>query len=248
MKKQHVTCILVGCVLSQVSLADVGFQAFWRHAGQAQVLKTWNGDEIRAFKQTASRERDPGSGELTQWRGVLLSSLLESALSTLSTENKAQIDLVILKNESGLQALIPRALTVKYPVLIAFKKDLSSLDSVIPWTSRSKVMQENLPLESYFLKHLTQVEFTNYKELYSEYFLKKRTDPAAIRGEKIFIQSCMACHYGSQNKAAVQVFLKAHPKVKGLPKMTEKDLRSLESYYQARLQARLAAEQTHASR
>jgi hypothetical protein len=41
------------------------------------------------------------------------------------------------------------------------------------------------------------VELTSYQERLGSHFLKRRTDPAALRGEKLFVQNCMACHFSA---------------------------------------------------
>ena len=221
-------------------------QALINNGGVKQELKSWSLAELRKFKQLTSREMDPVSGKIVRWRGVGLSQVLDNALSTLPIERRAQIDLVIIENDQGGRALVPRAFIVKYPVILALKKEKetisSGLYSVVPWTSKSRTLNEGLPLESFFISKITRVEFANYRELFADIFLKRRTDPAAIRGEKTFIQNCAVCHASDKapqlkelvkkhkNKALATI---DHPPIEGVPKLSEKKFRYLSNYFNA---------------
>lgn len=211
----------------------------WVSNQGVRELKSWTLKEINQLKSTTYQE----------WKGVLLAPLMDQALIGLSIEERAQIDLVILKNSMGAQIQFPRAFTTKYPVLLAYQKQgkpLNSaevLQSLILNPSHAKATRENLPLESFFLKGLHSIEFSNYREKYSGVFLKLRTDPLALRGEKIFLQNCLACHSGGfvgrrvseVRQASPDLLLKNHQKVKWTPAFKPRDWRSLEVYFQARL-------------
>ena len=74
------------------------------------------------------------------------------------------IDLVILKNQTGQVASIPRSFIVKYPVILATSEDRKTLPafrSIIPWTSKSKTKSEALPLETYFISDVNEVQLAN---------------------------------------------------------------------------------------
>ena len=113
----------------------------------------------------------------------------------------------------------------------------------MPWTSKSKIQSENLPIESYFLGDLTHIELSNYRERYGSVFLKRRTDPLAMRGEKLFVQNCVGCHAdgGKPGLAELSGELQArrlvsdgHPaQVKGVPKLGERDRKALVNYLDA---------------
>ena len=152
--------------------------------GPEQELKTWNQAAFGKLKSVSSQEKSPTSGKLTRYKGVLLSQVLEQAMESLPLERKAQVDLLILKNASGGQVLLPRSVVTKYPVMLALDGDKTSV--VMPWTSKSRIMSEDLPIESYFVSDLTRIELSNYRERYQSVFLKRRTDPLAMRGEKLF--------------------------------------------------------------
>jgi hypothetical protein len=184
------------------------FTAVWKTIGVHQELKNWGRDELRQFRKISSREKDPGTGKTVRWDGILLSQVLDKTLEGLPIEHRAQVDLVVLKNSSNEVAYIPRALISKYPILLAYPGEaLSSasrgkdiLYSVIPWSSKPKVLNEDLPLESYFLKDVKQIELANYRDRFSSLFLKRRTDPSAIRGEKLFVQNCVSCHMTNKHE------------------------------------------------
>lgn len=224
--------------------------AVWSISPKSQILKSWSMKALSHLKNLNSQERDPATGRLNAWKGVLLSSLIEDVLHTLSPEDKSQFDLVILHGQKGQTAFIPRATITKYPFLIAVdhkggsKTSLSSssLYSVVPWTSKPRIMNEELPLETFFVSELNQIELANFKSLASHLFLQRRTDPSAMRGEKIFVQSCPTCQInghetklldeGVEQKTKL-VFLEQHPELKGLVKLSDKNRKAVQRYLEA---------------
>ena len=216
----------------------------WSGSGPEQELKAWEFSDLSKLKQTSSQEKDPASGKLTRYKGVLLSQVLETAMDSLSVEHKAQVDLLILKNASGGQVLLPRSVITKYPVLLALRGDQASV--VIPWTSKPKILREELPVESYFISNLTRIELSNSRERYESVYLKRRSDPLAIRGEKVFVQNCVGCHVGGNKPTTMDLTNIAgesttrrmasdgHPaQVKGAPRLNDRDRRALLSYLEA---------------
>lgn len=210
-------------------------------AAPGGVLKSWSASDFAALKFASTRERDPAGGGNAQWKGVPLSKLIDQAIEGLTVEQRSGIDLVILKNAAGAKAFIPRSLVTKYPILIASIRDGKPLAaprgpllSVVPWTSRPKITDEELPLESYLIPGLSEVELTSYKNLYGAYFLKRRTDPVAMRGEKIFVQTCLGCHAGAdpipQSDAVASA---SHAAVKGFPRLQDRNRRAVQSYIDA---------------
>jgi hypothetical protein len=222
------------------SVADYSLKAVWNKNGGSQDLKSWALTDLTRLKKISVREKDPATGTVSSWQGTLLSDLVDTAMSSLPPDSRAQIDLIILKNDTAGQAMIPRAFITKYPVVLAFSRDqrelgaLGPVYSVVPWTSRPKSQTEGLPLESYFLTGVKRVELTNYRDLYGSLFLKRRTDPAAMRGEKLFVQNCAVCHAPAENFLRNRMpATDSHPSLKGAPKLNDRDRRSLSSYFEA---------------
>lgn len=224
-----------------VASARADLSVSWSVTGPEQELKTWNQAAFGKLKSVSSQEKSPTTGKLTHYKGVLLSQVLEQAMESLPLERKAQVDLLVLKNASGGQVLLPRSVVTKYPVMLALDGDKTSV--VMPWTSKSRIMSEDLPIESYFVSDLTRIELSNYRERYQSVFLKRRTDPLAMRGEKIFVQNCVGCHAGD-NKPSVadlsgepqsrRLASDGHPaQVKGVPHLNERDRRALVNYLEA---------------
>lgn len=229
--------------------------ATWTGAGPSSnhEIKGWSLQELsQGFKKTISRERDPATGKLVKWEGVLLSSFVDKALEALPIEGRAQVDLIVLHGQNGRRALLPRAFVSKYPVLLAFRgeslthsgeaADRGPVYSVVPWSSKPRIMNEDLPLESFFVSKITRVEFTNYREQYNSLYLKRRTDPSAMRGEKLFVQNCVNCHTGGQgpslsgivNEGGVKRFASTgHPPIKAGLKLTDRDRQSIIRYLNA---------------
>lgn len=231
---------------SQAQASDSGFRL---KILLNQEVKTQELGELRKLKQVASRERDPASGRLVQFRGVLLSAVVDEALKGVGADKKAQIDLIVLKNAAGKQALVPRAFLSKYPMMLALSRDggelgdLGPLYSVAPWTTHEKTMKkEGFALATFFLPGVTQLEFANSRERFSGFYLKRRTDPKAMRGERIFVQTCVSCHSAGPGPSVVDLSTESHsrqlasgehPPVQGYPEINEGDRKALVSYLNA---------------
>lgn len=212
-----------------------------------QEAKIWNQQELRALKSIQSRELDPFSGKVAKFKGVRLSDLVDRVLSDYPPERRAQIDLIVLKNEQGKKILVPRSFTVKYPMMIAESRDGGALGeqgplmTVPPWTSRAQAADEGVLIDTFFVAGLSQIELTNIRERFPTLFLKRRTDPAAMRGEKLFVNNCVSCHVSGRGPSVNDVsghqgnrmIASAHPQVKGMPKFSDRDRRSLVSYFEA---------------
>jgi mono/diheme cytochrome c family protein len=221
--------------------------------GQRQELRVFTWGELGALRAASSLEREPGGGEARQWRGPLLGEIIEGAMKDLSVEQRAQIDLIVLRNAGGQQALVPRSFLVKYPMLLAMSRDGKSLGergplySVPPWTSReAKVAREGLPVETFFLPGVKEVILTNFQTRFGTYFLSRRTDPAAMRGQKLFVQSCATCHAAGQgpelsslltpafvSKTRALAAAGSHPSVPGFARPDKKEARALNQYLDA---------------
>ncbi|MBU6374673.1 MAG: hypothetical protein KGQ59_01640 [Bdellovibrionales bacterium] len=218
--------------LSSNSLTVV-WKRFEDRAGQSQAveqtLRAFNDSELRALphKRLAS-----SGGTISQ--GPLLSSVLETAMKDLSAEARSQIDLVVLHGEAGRHAWIPRALVTRSSLLLA----MPDRNSVIPSGSHSRLQAEELPFSTYGLQRVQRVELTNYRERFGSFYLKRRTDPAAVRGEKVFIQNCMACHsqWGkipSVETDSLVAQLRKHPRNSGYQGLSSKSEKALFSYWAA---------------
>ena len=218
---------------------------------QERVLRDWSITELAHHAMKTTAERDPITGSKTTWKGILLSKLVEEAIDKLPLEDRAQFDLVILKGHLGETAFIPRALITKYPFLLAVwtggaEKSLGfergPIYSIVPWTSRPKILNEDLPLENFFVPKIVKIELANYGIRYGSLFLKRRTDPSAIRGEKIFVQSCTGCHAVKKSSGFLDIameektkryFMGHHPTLKGVVMLSEKSRKSITRYLEA---------------
>jgi hypothetical protein len=222
--------------------ADPVLNVVLKSGAAEKPLKTWDGAALKKLKNLSSQEKDPVTGEIVSWKGVSLAALIDQSLESLTVEERAKIDLVILKNEAGAQAFVPRSLINLYPVLLAWDRSgglgtRGPWYTVVPWSSRPKMLKEILPFERYFMPSLTRVELANRQSLYGAYYLSNRGNPSAMRGEKIFVQNCLGCHSpdqvpkittaDSENRGVASRAEHA----KGAPKLDARDWRALLSYF-----------------
>ncbi len=236
--------------------ANAALQIAWESptTPAPQVLRDFTLEDLEKKKALVLTEIDPlakGGKESAKFYGPSLSALMEETTKALSAADRATTDLVVLKTRSGKEALMPKAFLVKYPqIQLALKKNGQTLGAeaprvVLPATSNSKIKSENILLEPLFVSELTEVTLTSYEKRFGAFILKRRTDPAAMRGEKMFLQNCVGCHSQPQTAlaslaSAAQVEKIAngqHPEVFGVHDFKsifdKKSTRSLASYLEA---------------
>lgn len=242
------------CIAAELpSLATL--KIAWEAPGlpSATVIKSYALSELEARKWVVLNEKDPLSPtkDFAKFQGISLSALVDEATKTLSAADRSTTDLVILRTRKGTEISLPKAFLVKYPqIQIAFKRNAIALGDeaprvILPASSNAKIQKENILLEPMFISQLASVTLTSYERRSSAFFLKRRTDPAAMRGEKLFLQNCNSCH--SQVEAVLTHLTAAekiekvaqgeHPVVPGnhgfKSLFDKKALRSLVSYLAA---------------
>jgi hypothetical protein len=203
------------------------------------VLTAASGEQVLSEISPDSRHLEP------RGRGVVLSKLLDDAMAGLTAEARSQVDLVILKGDDGRQASIPRAFITKVPMRIVVeggKGSQTRFRAVVPEYGRVRSLREDLPWGTYEVPAVSRVELTSYQTLWGSQFLKRRTDPAALRGEKLFVQNCMSCHAsavpewkgkGPGFAQALPQALSRHPQIQGLKPLDGRSSRALVSYWTA---------------
>lgn len=234
-----IASLLVGAASISAAAQESSVSVVWSASAPEQSLQGWDAAQLSRLKSQGVSENGDA------WKGVPLSAFVEKALGELSPEKRAQVDLLVLRNAQGRQAIIPRYFVTKFPVLLALQKNRKPLEApsvVVPASSQPKVSGEGLPLEAYGLDGVTRLELASYKQRYSSLFLKRRTDPAAIRGEKMFLHNCVSCHDSGRARSVTEVAGGAatralassgHPEKPGVPKLVERDIRALVSYLDA---------------
>lgn len=220
--------------------------AVWTASGTELPLKTWSVQALAKLSPRTVTGKD-ASGKPVRWRGVLFSAWVDQALREIPLEKRAQVDLVLATAPTGEKAIIPRSAIRKYPVLLAFEKDGKPLmdgpvSVVVPESAHRAMAAEGLPLNTYSLPATSRIELSSYGARFSHLLLKRRTDPAAIRGEKMFVQNCIACHTSgralsvtavTEGSAARSLASSGHPKSEGVPQLSARDIRALVSYLDA---------------
>jgi len=219
----------------------------------SKVLASIPLDELAKKKQVELAEIDPKSGTKTRFKGVSLSALVDQSATALSAEDKSHIDLVILKSRDGKSVLMPRDFLQKYPsIQLALAQDGKPIGDdaprvILPATTNAKMQKENLVLDPLFVSRLSEVKLTSYQFYFADLYLKKRTDPSAVRGEKIFMQNCVGCHGGPGGAPTAHAIAapdrmaalssKGHPAVPGGSKLKgilgARQVRYLSSYLAA---------------
>ncbi len=250
----------LGFLITGLSLAsenvNASLQFAWEPPNEKtpRVLKNFELGELESRKLATLTERDPlakNTQENVKFQGLSLSQLIEEATKTFSAADRSDTDLVVMKTRAGREALMPKAFLVKYPqIQIALKKNgqplgVESPRLVLPATTNAKIQKENMLLEPMFVSELASITLSSYERRYGSFFLKRRTDPAAMRGEKLFLQNCITCHtqaavtmvYLTSSDKIHKVAQGEHPNVPGNHGFStifdKKAIRSLVSYLEA---------------
>ena len=239
---------------SGIGTADAALQIAWEPPTSAtpQVLKDYSPEELAKRKEATLTEADPlAKDEKAKFLGPSLSALVQDTTKSLSAADRATTDLVVLKTRTGKEALMPKAFLVKYPqIQLALKRNGQPLGPeaprvVLPASTNAKIRKEGILLAPLFVSELSEITLTSYEKRFGRFILTRRTDPAAMRGEKLFLQNCVACH--SQPGAVTSSLASAekiekvaggsHPEIAGLRELKslfdKKATRSLSSYLEA---------------
>lgn len=225
--------------LTHASQLNVSFQ----DQGNSNILKSLADSDFKKLKSESSSEYDSVSQKAESWKGVTLAHLIEVSIEGLPIEKRATIDLVVLKNQKGEEALIPRGFVTKFSPLIVMASEQGKRSSALsgrgPFlsvarnTSKPLSLKEELPVDRYSVSNLVEVELTNYKNRFASFYLEKRGDPAAVRGEKAFVQDCLGCHTAKAGIAS-DLITKYEAKTPDKhQKISDKSKRSLDAYLKA---------------
>lgn len=186
----------------------------------SKVLKTWSDAEL---KKIAKRHGDISSQKL----------VFDESTQNVELNELANIDLVTLYGADGI-ARVPRFLIWRG----LFKLKLDHHAAV---NSRGEADRLLVPSEIFTLNKISKIELSRASQTYPGTRLTIRTNPAASRGEKLFTQSCLACHSLPQaptlqvsalTNEKLQNFNTEHKKFK-VPSLDAKALRGLVAYRDA---------------
>jgi hypothetical protein len=198
-------------------------------------------EQLKALKRQKTSGYDPVNQSNREYEGPLLSAVLDHALEALPAPDRARFDLIVLHGRGGKRALIPRALVVKFPILLALNHEQAPV-SVAPLSSHSRLLKEGVPPGTLYLEGVERVECANSRDRFGALYLKRRTDPSAMRGEKLFVQNCLACHAAGQGPGPEKITAPAegggalparHSAVAGYAELSSRDLRALQSFLTA---------------
>jgi len=248
--------LLIPLLVCSWSRAEDPFENYridvsWEYKGKARALKTWYLEELLEWRGAISRERAPQDTGLSLWRGPRLSKLVQIALKGMPLQDQGIVDLIVLKGEGDREVSVPRAFVRKYPMILAVEKNGASLPqqtqpvyTIVPWNTEPELMKEIYPAGNYFIEKVKAVVLTNHQDRYSKFYLERRTDPMAIRGERVYSFNCMGCHNASQLSNAIHLvsqigeghLIERHrQKVNYMPQLSDSDQKGLVSYLKAYL-------------
>ena len=139
-----------------------------------RTIRELNAGELSKFAKKSS-----GKIPVQEW--------FDAMTSGLDLNEKADIDLMTLYGADGKTARVPRFMIWRGFIRFHLSSE-GALDS------EGEPNRLLVPKEFFTIRRIQRVEFSRASETYPGTALALRTNPAASRGEKLFTQSCMACH------------------------------------------------------
>ncbi|MGE0614212.1 MAG: molybdopterin-dependent oxidoreductase [Bacteriovoracia bacterium] len=240
-------------------LKSAPVEIYWRGLTATSALPIpLSGIATATLKVRQTSERD-AAGKSQRWEGLQLSALINEAMEKLTLVQKSEVDLVIFKHTDGQETSVPRWFIQKYGLLLAFWRNGEGLGPanggpvvVLPWSTHGAAIgKEVLPIERYTAAGIREIELTNYRVCVDAgYFLKRRTNPVVVRGEKTFLQTCMGCHLGKplpamadmQKTFSPEGVARWHAQEKRLPAWSTQDYQGLQLYMKEVLGDAVAAQ------
>ena len=192
-------------------------------------------DNLSKYKTKSAASKKTGN---IVWKGYLLADLIDDRMASLPSEIKSQIDLVLLKGADHRTLALPRAMVQRYEVFIGFSNN--EITALIRETPRGPAGDIRVPIQATSLKGVTGIELTSVRDRYPTALLKRRTDPSAMRGEKIYVHSCLGCHGAGMGGDSVKIaevlrskeaLFDEHPITHGFINPTSAELRALHTYF-----------------
>lgn len=178
---------MIFCLLLQVNSAIAAqkpIDVVFLTQNASRVLKSWTNEEIQKF--TAKRS------DLSAQK-----FLFENSASVLPLNDLASIDLVTITTDSKT-IRVPRFLIWRGFFQFKWNSKTGELSSRLKNVESGRILVPNWYFD---VNNIRKIELSDHHVSYPQTSLKIRTNPAASRGEKVFIQNCLACHsvstYGS---------------------------------------------------
>jgi len=151
----------------------------------SQVLKSWTTEEIQ--KVSAGNHSNVSAQKL----------IFDESAGSLVLNDRASIDLVTITTDTKT-IRVPRFLIWRGFFRFRFDPKTGELSSSVKNLDRGRLL---IPSSYFDATNIRKIELSDHLTTYPQTKLRLRTNPAASRGEKLFTQSCLACHsvstYGS---------------------------------------------------
>ena len=146
----------------------------------SKTLKEWSESELDQLKAK--------KGEISAQKLII-----EESTKSLELNARADIDLITFysaKSDGKIEmvARVPRFMIWRGFLKLFWDHQEKSLKmSAIP----NRLL---VPIQAFSFTKITKIELAEHSVVYPGTSLHLRTNPAASRGEKLFTQSCQACH------------------------------------------------------
>ena len=176
------------CLVLQANLSNAAQKTvdvvFLTQSG-SRVLKSWSNEDLHKF---AGGNHSEVSAQ---------KFLFEDSTANLELNDRASIDLVTITTDTKT-IRVPRFLIWRGFFQFKWDSKTGELSSKLKNVEKGRIL---VPAWYFDASNIMKIELSDHLFSYPQTKLIIRTNPAASRGEKLFIQNCLACHsvstYGS---------------------------------------------------
>lgn len=148
---------------------------------ESQELQTWAESELQ---EEFELEAIPGA-DGDREEGYSLEKILEITMEThMTLPERSRVDWLVLKTSEGPKMMVSAGL---------LRRDWSLY---LPGSGEVRFARdgEPLPLERLESLSIREIEVGSIAAQFPTAQLRRRSNPALLRGEKYFMQTCLACH------------------------------------------------------
>lgn len=137
-----------------------------------KVLRSWSEEEL---KKLSEKHGSVSAQKL----------IIDESTKSLELNDRADIDVISIFGTGG---------TVRVPRFMVWRGSLKFQIEQGRLNSNGEPNRLLVPAEIFKIKDIKKIELSRASTLYPGTRLTIRTNPAASRGEKLYTQSCLACH------------------------------------------------------
>lgn len=184
--RRFMKSLMIFCLVLQVNHAKAAskpIDVVFLTQSASRVLKSWSAADLQRF---AGNKRNDLSAQ---------KFLFEDSTNSLELNDLASIDLVTITTDTKI-IRVPRFLIWRGFFQLKWDNKNEILSTRLKGAALKSLEAGRIitPASYFEVDQIRKIELSDHLTIYPQTKLRLRTNPAASRGEKLFTQSCLACH------------------------------------------------------